>query len=368
MALRRGSHQNFSLKAKKLVDDTALAQLLNITYQQIWWVIHERNNNMYKIVHIPKRSGKGTREICKPCIGLKVIQRKILHHILNPVSKRLGLHVGAYIEGRGIVDVAKQHVKKAVVVSLDLRDFFSSIKRGAIRAYLRNQLDLYDMTASLLAAMMTYTNYVPQGAPTSGAICNLVADWRLDTPILKALQDTGWVYTRYSDDITLSHAEPKTDDEISELVSLIAKLAKQAKFEIKTSKTRIMRRPKQQKVLGLVVNDKVGVDPAMYKELRAIIHNCDKQGLLEQRQVRTGDGVTTKPAVQAFLSFLYGKLSYMHSVDPDKAKPLIEKLRAIEARDLTPFSNWFPPKPLGPSIPKAVLEHRNAKKDTDNAS
>lgn len=334
-----------------LFDPDALAQQLDIPARLLWYIVRERNN-LYTIKRIAKRSGKGTRELHVPSsytradlVGhtrehlnslprrpsLKKLQRKILEVVLGRIH--LGKHVGAYVHGRSIKDTASQHVGKQVVISMDLKDFFPSVHRGTIRAYLHRVQKMPDRVASMLAALMCYKNFVPQGSPTSGAICNIIADWKFDSRLLsEVLRGTGWVYTRYSDDITLSHAEPQSDEQIQALLDKVHRLAEHAGFQIHPDKTRIMRRPAQQKVLGLVVNDKVGVDPELYRELRATVHNCLTAGVESQ-------AARAKMDVEGFVSKLSGKLAYLQHIDAEKAAPLVNELGLACQRRLENSAN-----------------------------
>lgn len=296
------------------MDDVTLALQLGIRTKTLWWAILH-SSELYKVYKVPKRGPNGGfRVIQAPCKRLKTLQRVLLSRFLG---LPWGEHVGAYVLGRSCVFTAQQHTKKAILISMDIKDFFPSVKRSMVRRCL-HALGYNHYTASLLTALMTYEKAVPQGAPTSGAIANLVADQLLDQPLLEKLKGTGWVYTRYSDDIDLSHPEEKTEEEQQQVINLVIKLAAKAGFKMKTEKTRIMPPQKSQRVLGLVVNEKVNVDRRRMKHVKAIIHNCLAHGLdYEVEKMAT-------KSVDTLMSYVRGQLAYINQVDPERAATLGE--------------------------------------------
>ena len=176
---------------------------------------------------IPKRRG-GERTIHAPSEGLKTLQRRILHRMLNP----LPVHPAAtgFTPGRSIVDNARPHAGLSVVINIDLANFFPSItaERSRITRDAFRGIGWGKDAASILARICTYEGRLPQGAPTSPAISNLVCR-RLDerfTSLVKGhrskevvfrnpqtgepgttripSKEFGGHYTRYADDLTFS--------------------------------------------------------------------------------------------------------------------------------------------------------------------
>jgi RNA-directed DNA polymerase len=119
---------------------------------------------------IPKRRG-GERTIEAPSDKLKSLQRRILHRLLNP----LPVHAAAtgFVRGRSIVDNARPHVASGVVINLDLADFFPTITVDRVAA-LFHALGWDAESSTILGRICTSDGHLPQGAPTSPAISNLV--------------------------------------------------------------------------------------------------------------------------------------------------------------------------------------------------
>jgi len=125
--------------------------------------------------------------------------------------KRLRTHSAAkgFQPGESIVTNALPHVKRAVVVRLDVRDFFPTTHATRIKAYFR-RIGWNRRTARWLTMICTHQHGLPQGAPTSPRLSNLV-NYRLDARIAGMSKKLGANYTRYADDITLSFAEDNRD-------------------------------------------------------------------------------------------------------------------------------------------------------------
>ena len=95
------------------------------------------------------------------------------------------------------------------MVALDIKDFFPSIKRGAIEtALLGCSSELKgnkDLREAVLWAV-TRHDALPQGAPTSPTLSNLVFR-RLDYRLAALARAYKASYTRYADDLYFSSDE-----------------------------------------------------------------------------------------------------------------------------------------------------------------
>jgi retron-type reverse transcriptase len=306
------------------IDDMSLSFHLGIHNRTMWWLMHTREDENdkfagYSVFSIDKRGkNKGKRSIQNPKRKLKAVQRLLLSRFLEPFP--VGNHIGAYVPGRSCMDTAKQHVGRGLIISMDIKDFFPSVKRSMIR-----RLFLYagynHFVASLLAGLMTYKNFVPQGAPTSGLVANLVADLVFDQAILEDLKgvDPDWLYTRYSDDIDISHPETQPKEKVQEVIDIVRKRLEKANFRVNAKKTRVEPHYRRQKVLGIVVNEKPNLPRYEYDRLRCLIHNCLMHGLHTQFK-RAG-----QTSADGLKSHIRGKISYLKQIDEKKAAQLKEK-------------------------------------------
>ena len=220
----------------------------------------------YRECTVPKRSG-GTRRLSVPEDRLKALQRQILRRLL----KRLKVHPAAtgFEPGQSIVTHARRHVGLAVVVRLDVRDFFPSTSAGRVHAYFR-KIGWNRPAAHLLTRLCTHQGGLPQGAPTSPRLSNLV-NYRLDCRLTAMARKLEVGYSRYADDITLSFP---TDNrkQIRYMIRFVQRVVRAEGYRLHGKKLHIRRQHQQQRVTGLVVNQAVNLPRDVRRRLRAIEH------------------------------------------------------------------------------------------------
>jgi retron-type reverse transcriptase len=222
----------------------------------------------YREFAVPKRSG-GTRRLCAPEDSLKALQRRLLRRLLG----RLKCHPAAtgFQPGQSIATHARRHVGRAVVVRLDVKGFFPATRASRVHHYFR-KIGWNRPAAGLLTRLCTHQGGLPQGAPTSPRLSNLV-NYRLDCRLAAMARKLGAGYSRYADDITLSFS---TDDRwrIRYLIRFVRRVANEAGYQLHgTRKLHIRRRHQQQRVTGLVVNAGVRLPREVRRRLRAVEHH-----------------------------------------------------------------------------------------------
>ncbi len=221
----------------------------------------------YRQFAIPKRSG-GTRKILAPDGELKTLQRHILRRLLD----RLVCHtaVKGFERGQSIVTNAMTHTGQAVVVRMDLKKFFDSTSAERVGQYFR-AIGWNREASKLLVRLCTSGGGLPQGAPTSPRLSNLV-NGRLDARLASLAQRLDAIYTRYADDLTFSFA---TDDPaaIHAVIRLTKLIVDGEGYGLhQRRKLHIRRRHDCQLVTGLVVNERVNLPRQTRRWLRAVQH------------------------------------------------------------------------------------------------
>ncbi len=233
----------------------------------------------YRKLTIPKRTG-GSRRIHAPEPSLKKLQRRILRRVLG----RLRAHPCAtgFEHGHSIVSNALPHRGQAVVVRMDLKDFFDSTDAKRVQRYFR-KIGWNRDASELLVRLCTLDGGLPQGAPTSPRLSNLV-NYHLDARLAGLAHGLGGAYSRYADDITFSF--PSDDrDAIRAAIRTTKLVAKDLGYRLhQHKKLRICRRNARQLVTGLVVNEGVNLPRATRRRLRAVEH-----------RLRTGRDATLTP-------------------------------------------------------------------------
>ena len=221
----------------------------------------------YLKFQIAKRTG-GTRTITAPAEPLKKIQRTILRRLLG----KLKAHPAAtgFETGYSIVSNAIPHVGQDVVIKLDIKDFFGTTTAARVDAYFR-RIGWNADAAALLTSLCTHEGALPQGAPTSPRLSNLL-NYKLDARLAAIAQKRGLAYSRYADDMTFSG--PTKDRRKTDVIHLAKEIVKDEGYALHTDKKlRIARRGDRQVVTGLVVNTKVNLPRRTRRRLRAIDHH-----------------------------------------------------------------------------------------------
>lgn len=217
---------------------------------------------------IPKRGG-GVRQIVAPDPATKALQRRILHRLLARLPVHPACH--GFERGRSIVSNAAPHAGQGVVIRLDIRDFFRSTSARRVRRFFR-VLGWNREAAAVLSRLTTLDGGLPQGAPTSPRLANLVniqLDARLDG-LASTFQAT---YTRYADDLTFSFGDGGHDLE-RPVIQATRRFLRQTGYELHLGrKLRVRRRHQRQLVTGLVVNERVALPRARRRWLRAVEHH-----------------------------------------------------------------------------------------------
>jgi RNA-directed DNA polymerase len=289
----------------------------------------------------PKRSG-GVRLLEMPKPRLKELQRRILTGILDSIPVHPAVH--GFVKGRSIVSFAAPHAGKAVVLRLDLQDFFPGFPAARVQALFRT-LGYPEQVADRLggictnavprdvwsvrqleiaarewqAARILYARpHLPQGAPTSPALANLTA-YRLDCRLTGLANTAGALYTRYADDLAFSGGE-----EFARLVERFsahaAAVALEEGFSVNHHKTRIMRQGVRQQLAGIVVNRKVSLRRRDLELLEAILTNCVRFGLESQN----------RDALPDFRAHLQGRVGFVEMVNQEQGRRLRALLEAVQ--------------------------------------
>ena len=226
----------------------------------------------WRTFSIPKRRG-GIRTITTPERSLKWLQRSVLQ-VLTHLFPRHRCAVG-FERGKSVVTHASAHAGKRWVYAVDVQDFFPSITRSRVYGMLRAKpFEASEPVARILANLVTHDGALPQGAPTSPVLANLLCR-RMDARLFKWARERGYTYTRYADDLAFStnRAEfPEADRET------IAEIIAGEGFTVHPEKRKFMPWHGRQLVTGLVVNRKANVPRETVRGLRALLFNVETFG------------------------------------------------------------------------------------------
>ena len=292
----------------------------------------------YRHRWVPKPGRPRLFEI--PRLRLKQAQRRLteLFALIPPHPAAHG-----FVAKRSAASCLEPHVGKEVVLRMDLQHFFPSIRRGRVSAMLR-EFGYPQLVAALIARLVTATvpesileqarplcneqafellqhslgqPHLPQGAPTSPAVANLIA-WKLDCRLAGLAAHVGAHYTRYADDLIFSGGRDFGRG-LSRFREFVLAIAIDEGFFIRHHKTRTMKRSGRQSAVGLVMNERLNVPREDYEQLRAILHNCSRSGLESQNREEHPD----------FLAHLRGRAAYIAATNPERGVKLAAMLEQI---------------------------------------
>jgi RNA-directed DNA polymerase len=253
----------------------------------------------YRDFEITKKNGS-KRSISEPLPSLKEIQIWILRNILYNIP--ISPFAKAYKPNSGLIENLKFHKKQPKVFTLDLENFFPSISIKSIeKVFLA--VGYSRMIARLLAKLCTREETLPQGAPTSPYLSNLIFK-NADDIISKFCVERKIRYTRYADDLSFSG-----DFDEKELLEKITVIVENLNLHINTAKTKLMMLNMRQTVTGIVVNEKPQVAFQKRNELRQAMHYIKKFGIDEHREYKE---INQKN----YLEHLLGKINFVLQINP----------------------------------------------------
>ncbi len=324
----------YTSTAKKFLRIKNLQNISALLRMKPKYLLHIAHSPVYKSFKIPKSSG-GYRQIDSPERIHMNIQKRLNRYLQEVYTSLRPDQVNGFIKRAGkdgpIINIrsnASPHIGKEYVINVDLKDFFHSITAGRVRdmftaAPFNYKRDL----ASLLAVLTTWYNKLPMGAPTSPVISNLVL-MDLDSALIGLAEKHSYTYSRYADDISFSgDAEPGDS-----FLAALSRMIEAEGFAINAKKFRVQRRFSRQVVTGIVVNEKYNLPRRYYRNLRAVLHDWEVNGISVAavkyfRLERPPD----RRVLNKFINSVQAKIEYLEYVrglcDPLPAK-LREKFRA----------------------------------------
>ncbi len=339
---------------RRLSSPQDVAQLLELPYSHMTYLVYRSaEEDRYETFSIGKKSG-GERLICAPNSSLKILQSK-LNKVLQAVYRPRGPAHG-FIKDRNIRTNSKNHSRRRYVLNVDLQDFFPSINFGRVRGmFMAKPYSLDPSVATILANICCHENMLPQGAPTSPIVSNMICA-RLDGHLLRLAKRYGCFYTRYADDITfstslkifppeLAHSEQENNPRKAVVGEELLKAIAGNGFSINTKKTRLQRSDHRQEVTGVVVNQRPNIKRNFYRQVRAMLHAWDRWGYdeAEREFFERYDKKSRRPDSERpeFRQVVKGKISHIGLIRGTK-DPLFINLRTTYAR-LDPDDTWKPP-------------------------
>lgn len=343
-----------------------------------WERLHQcvkRTLDPYSTFEVRKKSG-GNRRICVPAPFLKRTQAWIHQNVLCAPGALALIHEASTAYGAecSAYKNALRHAGASWMVKLDIKDFFESISERQVYHVYRS-LGYPALLAFEMARLSTryldqsgadtvplrqrrwrwsaadpgegvpyarpyQVGHLPQGAPTSPMLANLVVR-TMDADISEIASAAGATYTRYADDIVLSLGMSTRATAVA-LLHAVGEVVTKAGFRINRKKTHVRGPGARKVVTGLTVNDaKPRLPRSLKDEVELALFCIEKYGLLgHMERKRSKDPL-------GYLSHLQGVLLYARQIEPEFADAALASMRRL----LVPYSEFldvfrtFRPKP-----------------------
>lgn len=281
-----------------ILDQKNLAWFLGFDISLVMCIAN-RPHKYYRCFRIPKRNG-GFRELHEPLPTLKEMQRVILDLILarlpvDPAAK-------AYQPGSSVKDNANFHTRQPLLLKLDVSDFFGSLREYQVYQVFHG-VGYHPQVATLLAKLTCLNGSLPQGAPTSPTLSNLIFR-EADQRIFHFCRQANIRYTRYADDLTFS-GDFKPGLVIRRVASVIETLG----LRLNPEKNRVIRRHRRQEVTGVMVNNGLRAARSRRMHLRQQLYYLSRFGLADQAAKH---GTKT----HLWINHLLGLAGYIRFLDP----------------------------------------------------
>jgi RNA-directed DNA polymerase len=303
----------------RLLSVRRLAQLLNCSVARLREIADEIDcdvNSHYRF-HSERKPGSDiARHYMVPTHELKEIHKKIKSNVLTlfPIS---GVAHGG-IRGRSPRSNAAKHLGQRWLVTLDVKSFFPNVRHYIVHDMFSKEMGCGREVAWLLTRLTTLNAQLPQGAPSSTAVANLVLTLAVDEHVAALAQKNGSFSTRFVDDIALSGNDPQSliDPTVRALSRKRLPIwRKSAKYQSRP-KFKITPNSRRQEVTGLVVNAASGPSvPKRYRDgVRAAIFQLRNIADVEERRLAERS--------------IRGRIAYVGTCNPGPAA----KLAALLAR------------------------------------
>lgn len=289
----------------------------------------------YNTFEIPKRLG-GTREIAAPIFRLKALQKILATELEKIYVVQNPAH--GFIKSKSIITNAKQHINRKYVLNIDLENFFGTIHFGRVRGLLMAYpYEIPERVATVISQICCYKNALPQGAPSSPIITNMICR-KMDAELRRLAQRSNCRYTRYADDITFSSNSSFFPPEIAKfkysklrersviLGNELREIINNNGFTTNNNKSRLQTRNDRQEVTGLVTNKRLNVNRRFIRNTRAMLYSWQNDGL----QNATSKHYNKNP--QKYVSQITSATNIEQII-----RGRIEFIRSVRGSDFNPY-------------------------------
>lgn len=247
------------------------------------------------------------RRIDNPRDELKSIQKRIYEKLLRPLE--LPNYIYGGVAGKQTLDNARLHLGAKVLIRVDIARFFPSVTNVQVYRVWRVLLGCSTVISGLLTQLTTFERRLPQGAPTSTLLANLVL-FMADGPIKAECERLGIRYSSWVDDLAFSSDNPR------DVLGAVFAALNQAGFTVARRKLEIMGSRERKILCGVLLGRFLGIPPNKVSAIRSGIHK------LRTKEIQPAD-------LDRYVRSLQGGIAHIRSVNPTKAQKLSVNLDSV---------------------------------------
>jgi hypothetical protein len=313
---------HIQFKGTSIGSIAALAKTLDVSQPFLEAVVADASA-YYSVSCIPKKSG-GTRAISDPVKELKILQRRILKRIFSNCSFPLYLYgsVKDKENPRDFLRNASAHSHAVDVMAFDIEAFFPSVQARFVKKVFKYLFNFPEPVSKALVALTTLDGTLPQGAPTSPYIANLIF-YDVEHKLESTLRSKGFVYTRLVDDITVSSPNPISSSTRGFVYNAVRQMLKEKELVISKKKYKVTNTGlsgNKTIVTGLVVESKmVKLPKEKIKEIGGKVHILKNMAAVDK----------SGPDFHALFGETSGLVALYTRLDESKALHYREILRSV---------------------------------------
>lgn len=303
-----------AIQPLNLLSEGDLAQRLGFSREKLRSIARDRDSlyNPFSQIKPPrpfarKKSTAKIREIDRPLEPLLEVQKRIYRILLRDLA--LPEHICGGVRGRSVLDNVEHHKNESTIVTLDIKSCFPSITAHQVYFAWRVVLKCSHKVARLLTRLTTFNGHLPQGAPTSTTLANLVVN-SIDAPIRRAAAEFDVNYSSYIDDIPLSGSEARN------LIPLAVSTLRLRGFRVSRSKLKVMGGRKRREVNGVIAAATPSIPRKKRDRIRAALHR------LKLGDIRDEDRAS-------YIATQKGRIAYLTTINAAQASKFEMQLAEI---------------------------------------
>lgn len=265
-----------------------------------------------------RKKGKagGMREITAPSATMKQAQWWVYRRLLMK-DERVSKYAQGFMERRSIKTNAIPHEDAIWLLTLDLKHFFDNIYTNRVYDYFL-RLGYEKKVCWALTAICTFKGHLPQGAPTSPSLSNLLSK-DMDDEIAAYCAANGFTYSRYADDITISSRDWDKRPSVNDVRQIVEKHG----FRLNHKKTKMRHKGQKMEVTGLTIDKGVHVPKKYRNEILRELYFCEKL-------TPTVHSKNKYPDKMFYKEWLLGRIQYVRSVDQEIGDKMLDRFNKLD--------------------------------------